>query len=391
MTAAAPAPRRLPLRFSLRVLLLAVTAFAVGFPIWYRWPYEEEQVSWAKDATGKDDHSRPPDARRVKTWQRQWGSGRLQHGEERYYIGGKLVELTSYATGKLHGPSRRYDFQHGYVAEQRFYDRGVRVGVWKNLDGTGRERSRTEYQAGRFVRAVSTDRDGTEHVIECREVEGKPRIVVGEMEIEDRLARLVDEGRIDETRIAEQLMQPTVIEFVETPLKDAADFLGTQHEIPIQLDLHQVDRDLLITGIWDGVPLSTGLTLLGMKHGFACDYRYGCVWITSPDAAKERHDPTGVADIVPPKDSQLARSWNEPVKIHASNLPLAVVLEGEAQRLAINLDTSRIAEGGGEALFPVTQHLSGVKFRHALGILLYQTRCRCKLEGETLVILPAEM
>ena len=41
------APRRWPLRprFSLRLLLLGVTAFAVGFPIWYRWPYVEEELT----------------------------------------------------------------------------------------------------------------------------------------------------------------------------------------------------------------------------------------------------------------------------------------------------------------------------------------------------------
>jgi len=30
----------LRLQFSLRLLMLALTAFAIGFPIWYRWPYQ---------------------------------------------------------------------------------------------------------------------------------------------------------------------------------------------------------------------------------------------------------------------------------------------------------------------------------------------------------------
>src|SRR5262245_8824939 len=42
-TSPAPPARRTRwgLRFSLRLLLAAFTAFAVGFPIWYRWPYQE--------------------------------------------------------------------------------------------------------------------------------------------------------------------------------------------------------------------------------------------------------------------------------------------------------------------------------------------------------------
>ena len=43
--AAEPAKRRWSprLQFSLRVLLLAITAFAIGFPIWFRWPYRTER------------------------------------------------------------------------------------------------------------------------------------------------------------------------------------------------------------------------------------------------------------------------------------------------------------------------------------------------------------
>jgi hypothetical protein len=35
--------RRFSLRYSLRVLLLGLTAFAIGFPVWYRRPYEEQR------------------------------------------------------------------------------------------------------------------------------------------------------------------------------------------------------------------------------------------------------------------------------------------------------------------------------------------------------------
>ena len=100
MAAAASPPRRpLALRYSLRMLLLALTAFAIGFPIWYRWyrlPYEEE-VSKAARRKGA------PVFKQTVTWQRQWGGGRLKHGPESHYMDGELLERTMYRDGQPHG------------------------------------------------------------------------------------------------------------------------------------------------------------------------------------------------------------------------------------------------------------------------------------------------
>jgi hypothetical protein len=86
-------------RFSLRVLLLAVTAFAIGFPIWYRWPYEEREVlavpgPWLQT--------------RVTTWQRQWGGGRIKHGSERWLINDMICAVRTYENGRQHGPHLDY-------------------------------------------------------------------------------------------------------------------------------------------------------------------------------------------------------------------------------------------------------------------------------------------
>src|SRR6187455_2826305 len=85
------------LQFSLRLLLLAFTAFAIGFPIWYRWPYEETTVQ--KDPTGAAV------ATRRSTVQRQWGGGRLPHGPNRLILSPGDVEVTEhYVHGNKHGP-----------------------------------------------------------------------------------------------------------------------------------------------------------------------------------------------------------------------------------------------------------------------------------------------
>src|SRR5207302_9939835 len=96
MNASFPArPRRWRLQFSLRLLLLAITAFAIGFPIWYRWPYREQTLQ--RDATGAVV------AKRITTWQRQWGGERLQHGPDQFILGDATF-TTMYVRGLRRGP-----------------------------------------------------------------------------------------------------------------------------------------------------------------------------------------------------------------------------------------------------------------------------------------------
>jgi hypothetical protein len=388
---AAPAKRRFLPRFSLRVLLLAVTAFAIGFPIWYRWPYEEEAgVTWAKDAAGKDDHSQPPETRRVKTWQRQWGGGRLQHGEERYYVRGKLREVQMFRDGVLQGPFQQFAKSKETVSYEGQFKDGKKDGAWRKSNPDGSERSREEYRDGRLVRTVSTDKQGVEHVIEMFG-DGSTRMIIGGVEFEDRLQRLAAEGRIDDKGLRERLSRPVNIEFVNTPIRDAVFFLATEQGLPIVLDPHLPNPNEPTNGKWNDLPLSIVLTAITGPSGHACDFRYGFLWVTTAEDAQDWHDPTGVGDLAPPKDSQLAKSLNEPVNVNAFNTPLAEVLASTVERLDIDVDTSRLGPSTETApAHPVTLNLMRIKFQHALGMLLYQTRCRCKLEGEKLVILPPE-
>jgi hypothetical protein len=104
MATAANTPRPwLRPRFGLRLLLLAFTAFAVGFPIWYRWPYEEREVAEAGVSR----------VERITTWQRQWGGGRLKRGPERHTIDGVIFRSTNYRDGRKHGPHTEYTLIDG--------------------------------------------------------------------------------------------------------------------------------------------------------------------------------------------------------------------------------------------------------------------------------------
>jgi hypothetical protein len=96
----------------LRVLLLLFTALAIGLPICYRWPYEEEladvlprSLADPFDRLPSDDPFGPPPTRvrRITTWQRQWGGDKLKHGVERH-VGTGGSRSTTYRLGKRHGP-----------------------------------------------------------------------------------------------------------------------------------------------------------------------------------------------------------------------------------------------------------------------------------------------
>jgi hypothetical protein len=97
-------------RFSLRVLLLGVTAFAIGFPLWYRWPYEEVETlpsSFRGNPSVVE--------KRITTWQRQWGGKTLKHGPERRLLNGKTQTETNYRDGKKHGHYVMYPLEYNRI------------------------------------------------------------------------------------------------------------------------------------------------------------------------------------------------------------------------------------------------------------------------------------
>jgi len=189
-------------------------------------------------------------------------------------------------------------------------------------------------------------------------------------------------------------------------------YLSDKHNLPIVLDMKRVpDPDLPITATFYGADLASTLNLLTLPYGLSGDSRYGCVWITTAADAKGWHDPTGVAEIRPPEESALARAWNEPVPLISvarkpDFSPVAVPRAGPAaapefslddmlamlaQRLNIDIDASAITPQAQDPKFvAVTGTTFGLAFRHVLAQLLYFTGCRCKLEGEMLVILPPD-
>ena len=405
-TAAPPATRPVWLRprYSLRVLFVAFTAFAIGFPIWYRWPYEETVVNTAETPTIRQ-------GRVITTWQRQWGGGRLKHGPESTFENGKLILRATYRSGILDGPYETLS-QDGSRELGQFIA-GKKGGLWRSFNKDGDMWRSAEWRDDRldglctiwslrgkqqrlFVvdgRFVQPDGKNVSTITERRLLFSRGRLTEADgAKVEDRLVDLVADRRIDNRRIAGALKSLTRVEFAETRLKDAMDYLAAEQELPLVLDPHHAEHARLLTDELQGMELGWALQILLAPIDHACDYRYGALWVTSTADAEDWKDPTGVADIIPPKGSQLAKSWDEAAQVRAADMPLANVIEEQlVPRLAIDVDVSAIRPGDvTESEYRVTCRRVGVEFKHVLGSVLYHARCRCELRGETLVILPQD-
>ena len=384
-------PRASRLQFSLRLLLLAFTGFAIGFPTWYRWPYEE--VEFNRTAT----------ASRITTWQRQWGGGRLKHGLQRQVANGETIESLVYRDGLRHGPYESKTLRGQFVND-------FKEGVWTGPDRTttwqrgklhGLYELRLPPERPRYRNPPPSDEPRT---IQLMFAEGRLTHCNGKP-ASSRLFDWMEDGSMD-PRVRNELEKFTQLDAVEMPLQDCVLFLSDVHNISIVVDPYLVTGqtlgpDMPITDEFNGIDLASVLTLMTAPRGLGCDYRYGSLWITAAEDTNDWRDPTGVTEIIPPKDSALSRAWNEPVAVDVVTVPLADVLARLAQPLNIEIDTTQIAgirlennstPGASARTNPmrpsVIYSTRGLPFRHILGQLLYRTGCNCRVEGDKLVILP---
>ena len=371
---------RFALRFSLRVLFAAFTAVAIGFPLWYRWPYEDVVV---RTPTAGDPFANYKEFRQITSWQRQWGGGKLRHGSSRTARDGITSSETMFRAGKRHGPYRSF-FITGPLARQGQYFDDKEDGSWTHYNEDGSVKATFTWRRGVLDgRATITDRSG-----HYRLVYQAGRVVeVNDKPVEHRLNVLAD-AEADSPAIRESLKDVIGLAIFGLPLDVVAKDLSKRSRVPIVIDDIEVDPSRRVNFNGHEMDLAAGLSVMTTVHDLGCDYRFGSIWITSKEGAKDWRDTTGVSSIVPPKGSALATAWNEPVSILETERPLARALALLAETLAIEIDVSQIDGGDEAARYPVSLELKEHPFRHVLGILLYKTRCRCRLEGEKLVILP---
>lgn len=328
-------------RFSLAAALLAMTLCAVGLWYWYRVPFEVV----FKSMGNKD----------IETVRRTWG-GTVRHGPRREFRKGKLYLVENYRDGIPHGK-------------------------WEWLLGEERPYITAEFHLGRLVSFQASDG--------C----------------DQRLARHLVEGTIDDPKVAKELLFLTRIDFIETPLKDAMRTVMDMHGIPITCQglRKQVSvpgpigapprtfqlRNLPVTAEAQDVPLIVAFARILQPHGLVCDYRYGMLWIAEREEAENWKDPTGTTELVPPPGSKLAATWEEPNQFDFIETPLRDACAVIGQRHGVKFDLSRVPGPPPDrplGHMPVNSIVRGLPVKHALGAVLESVDCRARLDGEIIVI-----
>jgi hypothetical protein len=397
---------RLRPQFSLRALLIVFTAFAIGFPLWYRWPIREVKFEYPRatnNVGGKfvevEDKSAPPVSRTVTTWKRRWGKPHVKSGPTTTtFYPGKLdpdrlqVVVTNYEDDELNGPYS--ETIKGRSKRVGYYEHGQRQGLCVYTDlPTG------------FESRVNWIADCVHGPAEIRAADGTVSKMLLEnglitdfngQRVTSPLLKRAARGEIHSAQLTRELQSEYSGRFViRTSLADWLMYTNAMAQFPLLLSpaVHDTSIDFNAND-FAGLNLQSALVLATHKFGLECDYRYGCLWITTQDDAKDWHDPTGVDAIRPPPASLLSAAWNQPVKLWQCNSPLADAVNQLCTPIQVPFDTSAVGPTPNEPnRFPVRLYLSingdYPLFRDFLAILLYTTGCRCKLDGDKLMILPA--
>jgi hypothetical protein len=379
----APRGRRLRPQFSLRVVLVLFVVCGVGFAICHYWPYEQSEIS-----------PQNPEVRIATTWQQTWSGAKAQVAESRYFRE-KRIRLESFENGVLHGP---YEGSRDGYRQSGDYRHGKKHGIWKKYTHGGQLWESSEWQEGVLHGAV-------ERVVEYSPVprpnlptetwafdEGRLVAFQGQP-VESRLFAQLPKIEAAAPKVAKRLNRRLErVRFRDKPLRAvAANFIRSG--IPVEIDRALVDPQTPVSVRWEGVDYVSALVLLGLENDLGCVYRYGVIWITTPEQAREWPDPTGVEPLSEEADTLSIESWNEATSISAVRRPLSDLLKQIALTARVTVDVNAVerAASTDPDRFVITQTTNTeLPFKHALGMLLYKARCRCELRGETLVILPAE-
>jgi hypothetical protein len=210
------------------------------------------------------------------------------------------------------------------------------------------------------------------------------------------LLERLQRGEIRYAQLIEGLERECGSIFRPHPLAEWSEFMHEAHYVPLLIGPKVLDKSVGIDATdCVGINLQAALVIATQKAGLDCDYRYGCLWITTQADAREWRDPTDVEEIKPQVGSVLSVAWNEPVRVWNFHHSLAEVVALVCEPMGVAFDVTQVSAKPGEPTrFPVKiyMNINGEyrSFRDVLGVVLYLTGCRCKLEGEKLVILPPE-
>ena len=195
-------------------------------------------------------------------------------------------------------------------------------------------------------------------------------------------------------RIADALKQPTQIEFVETPLKDVAEYLKDLHHIEIRIDRDALqaagirEEDLLVMRNLNGISLQSGLRLVLRELALTYVIRGRALWITTPQQTGASGAGPITIETGGSNEKRIAEALKQPTQIGSVETPLKDVVDylKDFHRIEIQLDDKALRQAGISNDTPVSFNLNGVSLQSALRLLLRQLDLDYVIRDEVLFI-----
>lgn len=368
-------------KFSLRMLMLMVTATAVGSAFWWRWPVTRTTTVRKGSVTFQETF----------TYHRGFGGELIKHGVHRTTVNGE-VELEEYfREGVLHGPFQQSEWsgtvtgeyfdgkKHGtwnypsskvafigkatenplsvvWPAAERYrveehWNRGRRDGLFQWWDQTGKLCFRYEFKDDRLivpqgnqplilrriaVRKLSDTKLQHALVQRCdllyRDRPLHAVIAAIEKRHGVRLALRSRRIAVPSELISEHAFFHPLFERHESPfIEQWLKAVPTLREKYLLCDAH-VRVDLM------NVPLYAGLDAMLAPLGLVLDYRNGVVCIVDANAREDWEKATGAPQLHPPTGSPLAARLDQPAKpISDCTLRRAIGNLAEVQEIPVEL------------------------------------------------------
>jgi hypothetical protein len=394
----------LRLQFSLKWLLIGLTAAAIGVAVWTRWPIAEEVISrgtlWREEEPGKGNPAGLVSSEReVAYYRRVLGGKKLRHGtSELFDKDGRLLVSQNFRDGVLHGkyaeqytsgdPRTTGTYFRGwkdgqwkflrhpkhlhtenYFERVQNWQRGVPHGEWRWADGDGKVHLRAMYERGRVT-----------HVNE-----------VAVIDWIDRICRDLPPGPLNDDwrEFHRSHANPGYPEWLRDPHARIVSFaIEYDHDLKPQIAPADLRK-------FRNIPFAVELAWELHQQGRAAARRYNCLFITTPERANSGFDPTGVAQLRPEPRSELERMLaretendGDPPTGHKyyMNYSCLDVLEHLKQKIGLPIEegnkTQRLTLGM-QAAWNGERYL----VRDLLGLALHRSRYRCELHDDKIVIM----
>lgn len=171
------------------------------------------------------------------------------------------------------------------------------------------------------------------------------------------------------------------------------DFLEAQQGFPVEIDAKSMEEngislDTPVSIHEARLPLIATLGKIVKPLELTCDYRYGSIFVTSPEQYA-RGDRSGIYAIKPPPGSRLAEVWDKPINMEFLERPLVSALKHITELTGgrVLFDVSHLPKNYHDV--PVTRTMEQPP-RHFLAVTLDELELQAELEGETIVLKPRE-